>query len=151
MTVGHFCNREVVITGRESTIFEVAQLMRLHHVGDVVIVDDREEGRVPVGIITDRDLVVELLADGVDLDAVTAGDVMSYELVTARTDDSIWETLKRMRGQGVRRIPVINDQGGLEGILSLDDILELLADELSMLAKVPTCAQTREEQLREKS
>ena len=151
MTVGHFCNREVVISGRESTIVAVAQLMRLHHVGDVVIVEDKEEGRVPVGIITDRDLVVELIADGVDLDAVTAGDVMSYELVTARTDDSIWETLRRMRGQGVRRMPVVNDQGGLEGILSLDDILELLADELSMLAKVPTCAQTREEQLREKS
>jgi CBS domain-containing protein len=74
---------------------------------------------------------------------------MSYELVTARTDDSIWETLKRMRGQGVRRIPVVNDQGGLEGILALDDILELLAEELSMLAKVPVCAQKKEEQLRE--
>ena len=149
MTVGHFCNREVVICGRKSTIVEVAQLMRLHHVGDVVIVEDREDITVPVGIITDRDLVVELIAEGVDLDAVTVGDVMSYELVTARTDDSIWETLKRMRGQGVRRIPVVNDQGGLEGILALDDILELLAEELSMLAKVPACAQTKEEQIRE--
>ena len=149
MTVGHFCNREVVICRPESTIVEVAQLMRLHHVGDVVIVEDREDIPVPVGIITDRDLVVELIADGVDLDAVTVGDVMSYELVTARTDDSIWETLKRMRGQGVRRIPVVNDQGGLEGILALDDILELLAEELSMLAKVPACAQTKEKQLRE--
>jgi len=149
MTVGHFCNREVVICGTESTIVEVAQLMRLHHVGDVVIVEDREEIPVPIGIITDRDLVVELIADGVDLDAVTVVDVMSYELVTARTDDSIWETLKRMRAQGVRRIPVVNDQGGLEGILALDDILELLAEELSMLAKVPACAQTKEEQLRE--
>jgi CBS domain-containing protein len=149
MTVGHFCNREVVITGRESTIVEVAQLMRQHHVGDVVIVEEKKEIRVPVGIITDRDLAVGLIADGVDLDAVTAGDVMSYELVTARTADSIWETLTRMRGQGVRRIPVVNDEGGLEGILSLDDILELLAEELSMLARVPTCAQTKEEKHRE--
>jgi CBS domain-containing protein len=149
MTVGHFCNREVVICERESTIVEVAQLMRLHHVGDVVIVESRDTTQVPVGIITDRDLVVELIADRVDLEAVTVGDVMSYELVTARTDDSIWETLKRMRGQGVRRIPVVNDQGSLEGILALDDILELLAEELSMLAKIPACAQTKEEQLRE--
>jgi CBS domain-containing protein len=149
MTVGHFCNREVVIAGRESTIFEVAQLMRQHHVGDVVIVEDRDEVRVPVGIITDRDLVVGLIADGVDLDAVTAGDVMSYELITVRAADSIWETLKRMRGQGIRRIPVVNDQGGLEGILSLDDILELLADELSMLAKVMSRAQAKEEEYRE--
>jgi CBS domain-containing protein len=139
----------VVICGTESTIVEVAQLMRLHHVGDVVIVEDREDIPVPIGIITDRDLVVELIADEVNLDAVTVGDVMSYELVTARTDDSIWETLKRMRAQGVRRIPVVNDLGGLEGILALDDILELLAEELSMLAKVPACAQTKEEQLRE--
>ena len=149
MTVGLFCNREVVIAGLESTIVEVAQLMRRHHVGDVVIVEDREKIRVPVGIITDRDLVVGLIADGVDLDAVSAGDVMSYELTTARTADSIWETLKRMRGQGIRRIPVVNDQGGLEGILSLDDILELLTDELSMLAKVVTSAQSREIQHRE--
>jgi len=149
MTVGNFCNREVVIAGRESTIIEVAQLMRLHHVGDVVIVEDRENITVPVGIITDRDLVVELIADGVDLDLVTVEDVMSYELVTARTDNSIWETLKRMRGLGVRRIPVVNDQGGLEGILALDDILELLAQELSMLAKVPTYAQKKEEQHRD--
>ena len=149
MTVGHFCNREVVFAGRDSTIVEIAQLMRLHHVGDVVIVEDRGEVRVPVGIITDRDLVVGLIADGVDIDAVTAGDVMSYELITARTDDPLWETLKRMRGQGVRRIPVVDDQGGLEGILALDDVLELLADELSMLAKVSTCAQTKEKQRRE--
>lgn len=149
MTVGHFCNREVVICGRESTIVEVAQLMRQHHVGDVVIVQDREDISVPVGIITDRDLVVELIADGVDLDTVSVGDVMSFELITAREDDSIWETLNRMRAQGVRRIPVVDEQGGLEGILSLDDILELLAEELSILAKIPTCAQTKEEQLRE--
>jgi len=149
MTVGHFCNREVVICGPDNTIVEVAQLMRLHHVGDVVIVEDREDIPVPIGIITDRDLVVELIADGVDLDAVTVGDVMSYELVTTRTDDSIWETLKRMRAQGVRRIPVVNDQGGLEGILALDDILELLTEELSILAKVPASAQTKEKQLRE--
>lgn len=149
MTVGHFCNREVVFAGRDSTIVEIAQLMRLHHVGDVVIVEDRGEVRVPVGIITDRDLVVGLIADGVDIDAVTAGDVMSYELITARTDDPLWETLKRMHGQGVRRIPVVDDQGGLEGILALDDILELLADELSMLAKVSTCSQTKEKQRRE--
>ena len=149
MTVGHFCNREVVICRRESTIVEAAQLMRHHHVGDVVIVEDREDTPVPVGIITDRDLVVELIADGVDLDTVSVGDVMSYELVTTREDDSIWETLKRMRAQGVRRILVVNEQDGLEGILSLDDVLELLADELSMLAKVPACSQTKEEQLRE--
>lgn len=149
MTVGSFCNREVVIARRESTIIEVAKLMRLHHVGDVVIVEDRENITVPVGIITDRDLVVELIADGVDLELVTVGDVMSYELVTARTDNSIWETLKRMRGLGVRRIPVVNGQGGLEGILALDDILELLAQELSMLAKVPTYAQKKEEQHRD--
>ncbi len=136
MSVGEFCTREIVITSRDSTIVEVARLMLRHHVGDVVVVDSRGEQRVPVGIVTDRDLVVELIAQEVALDSVSVGDVMSSELVTAREKDGIWETLQRMRAKGIRRMPVINELGGLSGILAADDLLELLADELTALAKV---------------
>lgn len=148
MTAGHFCNREVVVTGKESSIVEVARLMRHHHVGDVVVVAEEEGMTVPLGIITDRDIVMELIADQVVLEAVTVGDVMSYELIAANERDGIWDTLRRMRTDGIRRIPVVNDQGGLEGILTLDDMLELLTEELSLLAKVPSRAQDKERKVR---
>jgi CBS domain-containing protein len=143
MTVGKFCNREVIIADKDCSIAEIAKLMRKYHVGDVILVTGSGDQARPVGILTDRDIVIELIACDVPLDSVCAGDVMSYELVTAREEDSIWDTLKRMRAKGIRRVPVVNDQGQLEGILSIDDLLELFAEELNQLAKVPF----REQQL----
>ena len=137
MTVGKFCNREVVVAKRGNTILDVAKLMRQYHVGDVVIVDTIDDRNIPVGIITDRDIVVELLATEVSLAEIAVGDAMSFEVVTAHEYASIWDALQTMRSHGIRRIPVVNDAGGLEGILCADDLLELLADELSTLAGIP--------------
>jgi len=137
MTVGKFCNREVIIAEKSSTVTEAAKLMRHHHVGDVVIVDSNGRKAKPLGILTDRDIVIELIACDVSLESVTVGDVMSYELVTARVRDSIWDTLQMMRAKGIRRVPVVNDADELEGILTIDDLLELFAEELNLLAKVP--------------
>lgn len=148
MTVGKFCNREVVVAKRGVTALEVAKLMRQYHVGNVVVVDSVDDRNVPVGIITDRDIVVELVAKEIALTEVAAGDAMSFELVTANENDSIWQTLHNMRGQGVRRIPVVNNDGGLEGILCADDLLELLADELSALAGIPGNQFSREQERR---
>lgn len=136
MTIGEFCNREVVVAPKESTIVEVAKLMRQHHVGDVVVVDSSGDENVPVGIITDRDIVLEIIAREVDQNTVAVGDVMSHELVMAKEQDGIWVTLQRMRSYGVRRLPVINERGGLEGILTVDDLLDLLSEELLLLAGV---------------
>jgi len=137
MTVGNFCNREIIVAGRDSSIKEIAKLMRHHHVGDVVIVSGEGNKAKPIGILTDRDIVVELIACDVEIESVAAGDVMSYELVTAKEDDSIWDTLQRMRARGIRRVVVVNDQGKLEGVLAVDDLLELFAEELNLLAKIP--------------
>lgn len=147
MNVGEFCSREVVIASEEATIVEIAQLMRKHHVGDVVIVDRSKSPPVPIGIVTDRDIVVELVAAEVPLGAVSVGDVMSYDLATAREDEAVWDALQRMRTRGVRRLPVVNAQGGLEGILALDDLLELLSEELGSLARVPAREIVREKKL----
>jgi CBS domain-containing protein len=149
MNVGEFCGREVVIASKEATIVEVAKLMRKHHVGDVVIVEHDRSPPMPIGIITDRDIVVELVAAEVPLEAVRVGDVMSYDLVTAREDESTWDALQRMRTRGVRRLPVVNGQGGLEGILALDDLLELLSEELVAVARVPGREIIREKKLLE--
>ncbi len=149
MSIGEFCTREVVVAERDTGIVELAQLMRTHHVGDVVVVEKQGELVVPVGIITDRDIVMELIAAQVDLDSVTTGDVMSPELITAGEKEGIWDTLQRMRSKGIRRLPVVNEDGGLEGILTVDDLIDLLAEELALLAKIADRGQALEEERRE--
>ncbi len=131
MSAGEYCNREVVVVSKTEPVQEAITLMRTHHVGDVVVVEQREQGAVPVGILTDRDIVLEILAEDVDLTAVTIGDVMSYELVTVTESTTLIDTIKLMRQKGVRRIPVVDDTGCLQGLLSVDDLLELLAEQLN--------------------
>lgn len=136
MPISEFCNREVVYAQRDNSSVEAAKLMRQHHVGDLVVVDDNEGVKVPVGIVTDRDLVVEIMAAELDPDAITVGDVMTPELAVVKDDAGLYESIQYMRAIGVRRLPVVNASGGLVGILTLDDMLELLAEEMSTLAKL---------------
>lgn len=148
MTVGKICNREVVIATPQAHLIEVAKLMRKHHVGDVIVVAEGGGERTPVGIITDRDIVLAIIASEVNLTDVVAGDIMTSDLLTAREQDSIWDTLQRMRSHGVKRLPVVNDHGGLEGILSVNDFLELISEELLALAQVARRQQQREREKR---
>lgn len=149
MTLGRICNRETIIARRETSIAEAARLMRTHHVGDLVIIEEKNGRSVPVGILTDRDLVIEILAKDVDPATVTAGDAMSDRLVTASEAESLFEALLRMRTQGVRRMPVVDAEGGLVGIVAADDFLDLLAEEMSALAQLVTHEQTREKTRRQ--
>jgi CBS domain-containing protein len=148
MSIGEICNRETVFTTKDSSISQAAQLMREQHVGDLVVVEEKGGRRIPVGILTDRDLVIEILAKNVDMNAVTVGDIMSSELLTARESDGLYETLQRMRAKGVRRVPVVDTGGVLAGIISADDLLDLLADELTTLARLLSRGQARERQKR---
>lgn len=136
MPVGEICNREVVIAQSNISTLDAASLMRQHHVGDLVVVEERNGVRVPLGIVTDRDLVVEVMAPGLNQIAITLGDIMVPDLVTVKENTGVFEAIQYMRAKGVRRLPVVNDNGGLVGILALDDLLELLADELLLLAKL---------------
>ena len=125
MTIGTICNRDVVVARKGTAIQEAARLMREYHVGDLVVVDERGAVRIPVGILTDRDLVIEVLAEGVAPDTVTAGDIMTTDIVSGHEGDSIWATLLRMRTKGIRRLPVVDGTGGLVGILTMDDLLRI--------------------------
>lgn len=136
MPIGELCSREVVFVTRGESIRAAAQIMRQHHVGDVVVVEEKPTQREPVGIVTDRDIVIEVIAKDLDLDSVTVGDIMSFNLVTARETDGIYETIQFMRTKGVRRLPVVNSKGGLVGILTVDDIIGLLSEEMTELAKL---------------
>jgi CBS domain-containing protein len=131
MKTADICNAEVVTVGTHDSLRDAAALMRQHHVGDVVVVDRSGGYLAPLGILTDRDIVVEVVAEGVELDDVTVGDAMTGELITAGEDDELLSTLERMREHAVRRLPVINDKGVLVGIVTLDDIIGLLAKQLT--------------------
>jgi CBS domain-containing protein len=123
--------------------------MRQHHVGDVIVVDRADAERMPIGIVTDRDIVVEVVALGVDPTAVTLGDMMSWgELVTAQENDTYADTLRLMHDKGIRRIPVINAAGVLVGIISVDDILPRFVVELSEVADLAARSRQRERQKR---
>jgi CBS domain-containing protein len=144
-TIGELCNREVVIAAPETTVAAAAKLMRHHHVGSIVVVDDVDGGlRMPVGILTDRDIVLEVCATELDPSAITVGDIMSRELVTTGEDEGVLETMQIMRYRGVRRLPVIGAEGQLTGIISVDDLLDVLAEELGELTKVLAREQARE-------
>ena len=131
MSVGEYCNRDVVIVEKTSPVREAINLMRKNHVGDVVVVEMRENASIPLGILTDRDVVVEILAEDVELDAVNISDVMSAQLVTINEDTKLLDAIKLMSLKGVRRLPVVNEQSELQGILSVDDLLELIVEQLS--------------------
>ncbi|UCC56021.1 MAG: CBS domain-containing protein [Gammaproteobacteria bacterium] len=136
MDAGELCCREVITATRDMSITEAAELMRDRHVGCLVVVEGIGDRQEPVGIITDRDIVIEVIAENVALDKVTVGDVMTYALLKVNVQDSILDTAQRMRARGVRRVPVIEPTGELAGILALDDILELLSEELSLLTRI---------------
>jgi CBS domain-containing protein len=122
--------------------------MRRHHVGDIVVVDFQGGRQVPVGIVTDRDIVVEILAMNLNSGDFTVGDIMSTELVTLRDDASVYEAIQTMRTKGVRRMPLVDAEGELTGIVSTDDLLPLITEELTDLTKLILGGRTRECELR---
>ena len=136
MPVGEICNREAITVRRGGSALDAARLMRQHHIGDVLVVEDRGGVRVPIGIVTDRDLVVEIMASELNQKLIAVGDFMVPELATIKENAGVFEAIQYMRAKGVRRLPVVDDSGGLVGILTLDDLLELLAEELLALAKL---------------
>jgi CBS domain-containing protein len=144
MPIGEICVREVVICNRATTVLETAQLMRRYHVGDLVIVEESGGKRNPVGLITDRDIVIGVTALQLDPTTVTAGDLLCRDVVVVREDQSVFETMEHMRAHGVRRMPVVDQQGALVGIISVDDLIELLAEELGKLPKLMSKEQAQE-------
>jgi CBS domain-containing protein len=148
MGLGEICNRSVVVASRGALVAEAALLMRQQHVGSLVVVEEGARGRKPVGIVTDRDIVVEVVALGVSPASVTVGDIMGEELVTARETDEPWETIQHMRQKGIRRVPVVDEEGLLVGIVAVDDLLEILSEQLDGLVKLVGTEQAREARTR---
>jgi CBS domain-containing protein len=149
MTVGDICNRNVVVAPKGEMIVDAAKRMRTSHVGDLIVVENRHDQHVPIGIVTDRDIVISAVAGDPDhINYLLVGDVMSEDLVTAREQDSVEVALKKMQERGVRRLPIVNDTGGLVGILTLDDMLQHLTARQCELVALVANEQRRERQYR---
>lgn len=149
LTAGEFCNRDVVIAERAEPVTEIARRMRDHHVGSVVVVEERREGRVPVGILTDRDIVVSLVAiDPARVAVACVDELLVGPLVSAQTDDDLYDVLMRMRGYGIRRLPVVDAAGVLQGLIAFDDLVEHVAEQLSKLVALLSREGAREHELK---
>lgn len=128
MRVGEYCNREVVVVEEDRSITETARIMREYHVGDVIIVRLQNGKQIPKGILTDRDIALEIVAKSADPEIVRAGDAMSYELTTVNEDDDLMHAIEIMRDKGIRRLPVVDLDETLVGILTVDDVLDLVSE-----------------------
>lgn len=148
MTIGEICSRTVVFVHENMSLSDAANLMRDHHVGSLVVVKEGDPKRVPTGIITDRDIVIEVVAQGLDHDTLRVGEVMAGDLVTAREQDNMLDALQVMRRRGIRRMPVVTESGSLAGIVTIDDLLEIVAEELDDVVKAIASERQKETRAR---
>lgn len=138
-----FATALVAVVEPETPALTVAKLMRQHHVGALVVVDAQEKAR-PVGIVTDRDLVLELMAEGLDPAVFTAGDIMTVDLVVATPDMDAMDAVQLMKKHRLRRLVMVDKKGHLTGIVTMEDVLGLLTRELANMAMGLTGARDRE-------
>jgi CBS domain-containing protein len=148
MLLKEICTPDVVCCSPETTVLAAARLMRQRHVGDLVVVDDPEGDQSPLGMVTDRDLVVEVLAQERNPAQLTVRDVMRKPVVIAGCNEDAAQAVERMKLHGVRRIPVMGNDRKLAGIISLDDLLVQLAAETKTLVDVVAREQGREHRVR---
>lgn len=144
-TIGELCMRDVVTAISDMPVAMAAKVMRQQHVGCIVVIERVNGGLgLPVGIVTDRDIVLGVTATDLDPRTITVGDIMANKLVTARATTEVLEAMQIMRFNGVRRLPVVTEEGRLVGLVAFDDLLERVTEELSELTKVLAREQARE-------
>ena len=134
MHVGEICTKTVVTCHRDANVLDVARLMCERHVGAVVVVDDVPGGVTPVGVLTDRYLVVEVMAQGRDPRTTRVSELLLGDLETVFDSELTFDAVWHMRRHGIRRLPVVDSQGRLQGILCADDVVNVLAQQLTALA-----------------
>src|SRR5215467_3023646 len=148
MVVGEICTTEVVCCRPEASALDAAKLMREKHVGDVIVISDSEQKRVPIGIVTDRDLTVEVLGRERDAAAVPLSALLRSPVMTANESEDLRGIIGQMRAHGVRRLPIVDDHGTLVGIVTVDDVLQALLSEMQTLVASEIKAHRREQLVR---
>ena len=136
MRIADLCVPNVVQVAPGASVREAAMTMRSQHVGSLVVTEVANGRPTPVGILTDRDIVLAVVAKGIAADEVTVADIMTRALVTCAEDDALRDVLEIMRTRGVRRVPVVDANRALRGIVAIDDILLALSSGLVDVSKV---------------
>lgn len=144
MNVGEICNRTTVFAYRSMSVSEAARLMLEQHVGSLVVVEEAGQGRTVVGMLTDRDIVTAVVAHNFNAQTVRVADIMSSNPIVCRSEDSMMDALNQMRRHGVRRLPVTDAQDILVGIVTLDDLLGIVAEQLQTFVQVVDSERKRE-------
>ncbi len=148
MLLSEICTPDVVCCGADSTALAAARLMRERHVGDVVVVDEPNGDQTPIGVVTDRDIVVEVIAKEQDPAKVTVREIMRTPVVVAHATEEVSEAVARMKAHGVRRIPVMGESQRLVGILCLDDLLKQIVTDAGALVDIVSREQSHEHRTR---
>jgi CBS domain-containing protein len=136
MNIGFICQRQVITVDRTSTLMEAAALMREHHVGAVVVVDESLESSQVMGVLTDRDIVISAVANGLDITSTPVGELSSGDVLSVSETVDISAAIDIMRRGGVRRLLVTDEEQQLIGVVSLDDLLDALATEIDGMVEV---------------
>jgi CBS domain-containing protein len=146
LSAGEVCTRIVVVVLPSLAVEEAARLMRDEQVGSLVVVEEAgPQDRQVVGVLTDRDIAIGVVANQAQLPGLSVADLMSRDVVTAREEDSVLDVLATMRRKAVRRVPVVGPQQRLIGILTIDDLLAIVAEQMQALAEAVGRAQRHEQ------
>jgi CBS domain-containing protein len=145
LTAGEICSRIVTVAYPSMALNEAARLMRERQVGCLVVVEEvSAKESVVVGVLTDRDIAIGVVAADRDPHGMRVGDVMTKDVVKVREEDSLADVLSAMRRKGVRRVPVTGPKDVLLGIVALDDVLEVLAQQMQAVAAAVSAAARHE-------
>lgn len=148
MPIREFCKTDVAVIDRTSSVVDAARKMRESHVGDVVICEMESGVSKPIGILTDRDIVIGVIALDIEIDSVNVEDIMTPTLVTVNRNAGVYETIQLMETYGVRRLPVVDEDGSLFGIVSSGDLMELLGQEILTLSRLSARQRLKEQEIR---
>ena len=144
MRIAEICTRELVMVDKDASLQQAAKLMREQHVGTLVVVANGAEGAQALGVVSDRDVVIEAVARGLDVSQTPVGRLAEGKLAVLPGDGTLDQAIDAMKSRGVRRLLVAGEAGALQGIVSLDDLLDAVAHELSGLARVARAGIERE-------
>lgn len=138
MAIRDLCNRRIVTVYSGTDVLKAAQLMKSQHVGDVLVLEksaDKKQNKV-IGILTDRDVVKMVVANGISPANVLVDDIMSRSLQVVNESLGVYEVIRSMHEAGVRRMPVVSADGSVLGLVTFDDLVSLLAQELVKLTEI---------------
>lgn len=134
MKIQQYCKHGVIAISDTEDIGAAARLMREKHVGFLIVFKEGDALRKPVGVLTDRDIVLQVTARDIDPHSITAGDVMTRQPLIASEDDELGDLVQAMRHSGLRRVPVVDSSGALRGVIAIDDVIDIIAGLLGEVA-----------------